>query len=869
MNASELLANSLSPDAAIRQNATSQLENAAQVDYSSYVGHLSKVLADESSASHIRTAAGLALKNSLYSRDYNRQTEYNKRWLEQLTPAVKDTVKQELLQTLASTQAKTAVDAGQVISSIAAVELQATQWPDLIQTLLGFVSQTANVGLRVATLQTIGFICESVKPEVLAAQSNEILTAVVQGARSDEPNKDVKLSALRALYNSLEFVRDNMENEGERNYLMQVVCEATQHPTTEVQVAAFECLVRIMGLYYDKMGFYMERALFGLTSLGMKHAEEAVALQAIEFWSTVCEEEIELALEAVEAVEEYGEPPARESKHFAKIALPEILPIILQLLTRQEEDADEDEWNISMAAGTCLSLLARATGDQIVQPVIPFIEANIKSQDWHLREAAVMAFGSILDGPDPAALAPLVDQALPILLPMMQDENINVKDTTAWTLGCICDMMATNLKNEAHIHGLVSVLTAGVEDKPRISANCSWSLMNLVEQLHSSTDDGVTPQSGPLSPYYSNIVGALMRITEKPTNEANYRTSAYEALSSYVSHAPLDALQSVSDVTLVILARQEQLLAMQSELLGIDDRTNWNELQSNFCSIIISVIRKLNGDIKPLTERIMINALNLTKSAGKQSTVLEDAFLLVGTMASAIETDMQAYVGPFLEPLLHAIQSTEDSQLCTVAIGVIGDICRSLGEQAGVYAPGFMTTLYQTLQSTTLNRNVKISVLSCFGDIALAIGAGFVPFLDTAMGVLKQAGELTADENDYDMIDYVQSLREGIVEAFVGIVTALKSGQRGTMILPWVPTILELLQRALTDEEKTETLVKLSVGLIGDLADTFRGGELREALMQEWVINSWKIKGRGYSADTKKTLKWAKEMVKGATYVQG
>lgn len=32
----------------------------------------------------------------------------------------------------------------------------------------------------------------------------------------------------------------------------------------------------------------------------MKASEEAVALQAIEFWSTVCEEEIELAIEAVE-----------------------------------------------------------------------------------------------------------------------------------------------------------------------------------------------------------------------------------------------------------------------------------------------------------------------------------------------------------------------------------------------------------------------------------------------------------------------------------------------------------------------------------------------------------------------------------------
>jgi importin subunit beta-1 len=34
--------------------------------------------------------------------------------------------------------------------------------------------------------------------------------------------------------------------------------------------------------------------------MGMKSAEERVALQAIEFWSTVCEEESELAVEAAE-----------------------------------------------------------------------------------------------------------------------------------------------------------------------------------------------------------------------------------------------------------------------------------------------------------------------------------------------------------------------------------------------------------------------------------------------------------------------------------------------------------------------------------------------------------------------------------------
>jgi importin subunit beta-1 len=45
---------------------------------------------------------------------------------------------------------------------------------------------------------------------------------------------------------------------------MQVVCEATQSSSSEVQIAAFESLVRIMQLFYDKMQFYMERALFGV-----------------------------------------------------------------------------------------------------------------------------------------------------------------------------------------------------------------------------------------------------------------------------------------------------------------------------------------------------------------------------------------------------------------------------------------------------------------------------------------------------------------------------------------------------------------------------------------------------------------------------
>lgn len=107
---------------------------------------------------------------------------------------------------------------------------------------------------------------------------------------------------------------------------------------------------------------------------------------------------------------EAGEQPERTSYHFSELALSDILPVLLWILTKQEEDYDEDEWTVSMAAATCLSLLAQCVGNAVIPIVVPFIESNIQNENWRNREAAVMAFGSILDGPDPIVLTPLVDQ---------------------------------------------------------------------------------------------------------------------------------------------------------------------------------------------------------------------------------------------------------------------------------------------------------------------------------------------------------------------------------------------------------------------------------------------------------------------------
>ena len=258
---------------------------------------------------------------------------------------------------------------------------------------------------------------------------------------------------------------------------------------------------------------------------------------------------------------EYGETPELESKNFAKVALPELVPVLLALMTRQEEDADEDEWNISMSSSYCLGALAQSVQDPIVAAVMPFIESNIRNEDWHFREAAVMAFSCILDGPDPSLLNTLVNSALQILIQMMADPNLQVKDTVAWTLGKVCDVLVQAIQPDTHLQQLVVAFVNGLLDSPRISANCCWGLQNLAEGMGAYSEHT-------MDQYYEGVLKTLLRLTESANNEANYRTAAYECLATWVTNSSKETGPQIENILLTILQRMEHLISVHVSLFS-------------------------------------------------------------------------------------------------------------------------------------------------------------------------------------------------------------------------------------------------------------------------------------------------------------
>jgi importin subunit beta-1 len=647
---------------------------------------------------------------------------------------------------------------------------------------------------------------------------------------------------------------------------MQVVCEATQSLDTQVRVAALQCLVKIMSLYYQYMEHYMGPALFAITLEAMKSSIDDVSLQGIEFWSTVCDEEVDLAIEAAEA-QEQGRPPERTSRFYAKGALQYLVSILTQTLAKQEEFDDDDEWNPCKAAGVCLMLMATCCEDDIVPYVLPFVTEHIKSPDWRYRDAAVMAFGSILEGPNPENLKPVVEQAMQMLIELLKDPSIVVRDTAAWTVGRVCEILPDAVINEHFLNPLLHAMVEGLTSEPRVAANVCWAFSSLAEAAFEAADvpeDEKEPETYCLSTYYEPIVQKLLETTDRPDgNQHNLRSAAYEALMEMVKNSPKDCYVTVQKTTMVILERLQHVLQMEGHIQSTSDRVQLNDLQSLLCATLQSVLRKVSPQDAPQISDAIMSALlqMLSTSSGKAGGVQEDALLAVSTLIEVLNENFLKYMEAFKPFFAAGLRNIEEYQVCLAAVGLMGDLCRALGPKVLPFCDETMIMLLENLGNEQVHRSVKPQILSVFGDIALALGTEFKKYLDVVLNTLQQATQAQVDRTDYDMIEYLNELREGCLEAYTGIVQGLK-GEAGAicadvnLIQPHVPHMMIFVEQIALDPEHSDAVVGATCGLIGDLCAAF--GPAMLPLVDKDSITQLLNQGRRSKTPKVKTLAtWA------------
>ena len=412
---------------------------------------------------------------------------------------------------------------------------------------------------------------------------------------------------------------------------------------------------------------------------------------------------------------------------------------------------------------------------------------------------------------------------------MLNDENIIVRDSAAHCISRICLLHVQCIPQEIFPQLLQELTTKCSSGTPKVASQAATAIFNLASAF-SNQDEAPTNE---LSQFMQPLLQKLLEMVDRQDadDDSNLRLAGMEAISELISVSAQDQLPLLAQLLPAFIERFEKASAMP--VLNEDDKSNKEQIQGLLCAVIQNLYRKLDkATVMPMTDKVMELLISVLQV--KNSSCHEEAFTAISAITDCIEGDFLKYMQVFVPFLVAGLRNFEAYQVCVVAVGLVGDISRNIEGHMQPFCDDIMNALVDDLKDSNIHRSVKPPVLSCFGDIAMAIGAAYQPYLEFSVLMLMQASQTAVPQDDDDLIEYLNLLREAILEAYVGIVQGLRDGNILNLFGAYVAPLMSFLNVIAEDPNRDDFVLNKAVGLLGDLAQTM-GGQMKNEFNKPFV----------------------------------
>ncbi|KAK6465074.1 putative importin, protein [Scheffersomyces coipomensis] len=155
-----------------------------------------------------------------------------------------------------------------------------------------------------------------------------------------------------------------------------------------------------------------------------------------------------------------------------------------------DDDEDDDDelmqWSLRKCSASTLEVLSSNLPAEVLDISLPILQENIVSNEWQIREAAILAFGAMS-----SSCMELSRDKLPSLVPFLvdrlQDDEARVRQITCWTLSTY----STWIADEAHAGGdyanyyqptFQSIVTCSLDRKKVVQEAACSALSSFIEQ---------------------------------------------------------------------------------------------------------------------------------------------------------------------------------------------------------------------------------------------------------------------------------------------------------------------------------------------------------------------------------------------------
>jgi HEAT repeat protein len=361
-------------------------------------------------------------------------------------------------------------------------------WPELLQELLkllsnesGQVSNEAQEGAMAAMAK----ICED-NTKLLEREHNGqrplniLLPKFIQATKSPLPK--VRTQALTAI--NVFTPRKSQAMLNSIDDLLQHLFYLSEDPITDVRRQVCRAFVRLVETRPDKLLPHLSGLVEYIISQ-QKSDDEDLACEAAEFWLSVGEHEDlwrsldpyvqkiipvllqcmvyspeDIAMLGGESDDEEEEDREEDIKpQFAKKNLKRGATTegegnqnggnAFEKLASMEEEREEGEvddldeegdenpdekWTLRKCSAAALDVFATDFGGPVFTSILPYLQTNLRHEDWPHREAAVLALGAVAEGCMDVVI-PHLPELVPYLISLLDDPEPVVRTITCWTLG--------------------------------------------------------------------------------------------------------------------------------------------------------------------------------------------------------------------------------------------------------------------------------------------------------------------------------------------------------------------------------------------------------------------------------------------------
>uniref|UniRef100_T1JET3 Importin N-terminal domain-containing protein n=1 Tax=Strigamia maritima TaxID=126957 RepID=T1JET3_STRMM len=738
---------------------------------------LSHILLQKENSAMCRKAAAVQFKHTLTATEGNaQQMQIDMRWLA-LNEDIRNRIKSNLLRSLGTDKFKPH-PAVSCIVAVAAIEFPSSQWLNLTKVLVQNITcGKSSDDLTEASLEAIGCLCQDIWNDgrtVLITNANSMLKAILIGMSNTK--FEISLAAAEAFDRSLEIFGTIFNSESERQFVMQVICEAADSPSPAVKSAVLQCVSSVVLYYAFCIENYMDRTIFRIIENALKSEVQDVRIKGIEFCRHLCDIEQNTEPLAEDMFETNCVIPDSERPFPVSKALLTFLPIFMEMLIvfatnevsgiRKDNDIDETCKLLVILLEDMVNCYDDGNVDQFI---IRFVKDNINHSDWRCRSAAVRAITSILkkDWVSLQQFVPVVVQT------MLQDDNTNVRAASASTVAAMCLLIESDNSN---LKVFLPSLLQGLRDQPNVATYAAKAIGNLA-----------TTEKGHIYLHVEIITQKILEVIERTDTSSSCQACVSDALRIVIGDSVENCDLAVSKIVSIVIAtiqKDSPEKALPNYLLV---------LRSNLERFMAPLSKT---DVSSYCDKIMKALMESTKP---WLLDLSDKKLLVLVLTAikGLGQEFEKYLefcSRFLVPLVH-------EQSC-IGIKVIRELCYAVGNNISPYCDALLLALLEKLKRESTTLDTKHEIVALVGDIALALGPQFDKYVDDVLAVMfilqSDFDSINADQSDYS---HMQSeLHKNLVNTYKCIYYGMKNDTENTicflkLLRPSVVTMIKAISR--------------------------------------------------------------------------